>query len=249
MNTEHAMPWFKYSPAEWLLNPAVRELSLPQRGILIELLCLDWINHGVPATAKAARQLIRGDARSESVAVVLRLFTVPVGDGKVSHPWLAVQRRQAHERLIRASKGGVARHRASMRQAAPTGCHAHAQKTEEEGEQKSPSLETETPDCSSFLSPCGALPDTEQAAIDAARVTGAPESFIRELYHQLQAVGWVDASGRPVVDWLSYVRKSDMKRAKEKPIKKSGYDGIKKTVGICGNLTAAELNDKHTKGF
>lgn len=245
MNTERAMPWFKFWPSEWLLSPSVCALSPVQRGLLIELMCHDWMQNGVPSSPKEVRRLLRVEAKADAIAGVLALFTVEHPDGRRTHPWMEKQRCEALARMERASKGGHAKQLVSSRQAPLAPCYAPSREpeTDEEKEKRSLSHEEGDPNSFSSFSPEYSVPPSEDAALNAARITGAPEVFVRELYHQLNAVGWMDAAGRPVVDWMSYVTKSHLKRIKE-----TGGNRPKKTEPM-GHPTDEELNAKHQRGF
>lgn len=244
MNPGRAMPWFKFAPGDWLLSSEIRLLTLVQRGLLIELMCHDWMQDGVPSSPKEVRRLFRVEAKADAIAGVLALFTIVLPNGRRSHPWMERQRREALGRMERASKGGVAKHLASSRQAPLAACHAPSREpdTDEEKEKRSLSHETGTADSLSSFYSNGARPAGEAEALVAVQGVGVAEEFVRELYHQLNAVGWVDAAQRPVVDWVSYVRKSHMKRVKE-----SGYNRPKKTLVNQHQQPLTE--EDHEKGF
>lgn len=239
MNPERSMPWFKFHPRDWLLSSEIRPLTLVQRGLLIELMCHDWVNDGVPNSPKEVRRLFRVEAKADAIAGVLALFTVERPHGRRSHPWMERQRREALGRVERASKGGHAKQLASSRQAPLPACHAPSREKdseEEKNEEEKSSLHRAREEDEFFI------PETEEAAVRSAKGTDAPSHFVAELFHQMNAVGWVDAANRPVRCWKSYIRKSYLKNLRE-----SARIEAKKTV--VNQPRQALTKEDHAKGF
>lgn len=241
MNPNPKLPWFKFWAKDWMTDSEVRRLTVAQRGVLFDLLCADWADGGVPRDAAAAKQLCAKGSKLSDVETVLSLFSIEMGEGKVTHAGLAEQRPEAQARRERARRGGIARHASGSTQAEPEPCHAPSRETEgdseaeEEEEKKSPPLRAREE--SDFL-----IPQNEPEAIEMAKGTDAPSHLIAELFHQMNAVGWVDASGRPVRCWSSYVQKSHLKQIRE-----SAAERPKKTVGI--RREPPLTTEDHAKGW
>jgi len=51
------------------------------------------------------------------------------------------------------------------------------------------------------------LPQSENEALEAAKLAGIPEDFARQEFCARDAVGWVNGAGIPIRSWTSYLRK------------------------------------------
>lgn len=233
MSRANKLPWFKLWAGKIRSDSNWRKLTTAQRGIFIDLMCADWVEGGVPENPEEAVHECARDAKVRDVAVVLRLFTVKIGEGRVSHKHQESARaecdEQAKAQSRRASKGWETKragkmpgdssgsHPASEKDAKvmpgdaremPKACPADADKEGEqegEGEGEGIPIRREAP------APGSSRPKTEDEAVKLCRgqLIMVPDDFIRRCFNQLDAVNWIDATGeREVTKFGAYVKKA-----------------------------------------
>lgn len=56
--------WFKFYPIDWLSDPNVLAMTSAERGVYIDLLCVQWRDNGLPVECKLAAKLLQTDSRT-----------------------------------------------------------------------------------------------------------------------------------------------------------------------------------------
>ena len=104
-----SFPWLKLGVDDWLGNEAVRLLTLPQRGALIDLMLYTWVRGSIPDNeAQLARLLGVTPTIFRRVWPTVRELFVghPTEIGRLVHPGLEEQRARAEARSQVLSESG-----------------------------------------------------------------------------------------------------------------------------------------------
>src|SRR5690348_10056103 len=104
---EKPSPAFQFYPSDFLGDPAVMAMTLEERGAYITLLCVAWMNHGIPADDEKLRKLLRLSARRfEGLWETISLCFRSDGNGRLISPRMEeVRAAQADYREAQATAG------------------------------------------------------------------------------------------------------------------------------------------------
>jgi uncharacterized protein YdaU (DUF1376 family) len=117
------LPYFKFYPDDWLSDRAVRRLSLPARGLYLDLLAIAWNEGGIPADPDelaADAKLLGVNSRSfPRLWGEIEKFWIHGRNGELVNPRQEEERVKAmrayEQRVDAGRRGGLAKREGSGR--------------------------------------------------------------------------------------------------------------------------------------
>jgi len=202
MKTPDAPPWFPFYACDWLASLAVTEMTPAERGGLIQLLCHDWVNGGLPDDDDRLASLSGlGDAWFNESAKVLRPWfaSVRIRPGYISNPELQLEREKYVRYVENCQKGGAksARNRRGdsdfgrrlaerrwMRTDMRTGCELDANQPQPHIEKKKEGGDR---------SPCPGeiIVPSLQEVITWGQFDGVEEQTCKQFHAYFEGLGWM----------------------------------------------------------
>lgn len=99
--------WFPFCPSDWIVRMANHGISIPSQGVLIRLLCIQWLEGDIPMDPKECSRAIGGYA-GEGFLEALALFVPCQGkSGRQYYPPLEASREEAILTHKRRQKAGL----------------------------------------------------------------------------------------------------------------------------------------------
>ncbi len=95
--------WFPFYPADWLLSPTVRGMSLEARGLYLELLCWQWRDGSIPQDVSAICAVTGGSP--EVASECLRAFPSVNGRCRKNKRLEGIREEQKSKRAKRVAAG------------------------------------------------------------------------------------------------------------------------------------------------
>ena len=129
------LPWFPFYATDWLSDPTVRTMSSRQKGWYMDLLCFAWQEHGLSSAIAVLQRLtsywddhnyidkLSGQPEpfnelKEEFEEVVEMFSLELGEDRVTHPKLEEIRIKSENDSIRKAengrKGGLSRAKAVL---------------------------------------------------------------------------------------------------------------------------------------
>jgi len=97
-------PAFQFYPKDFLTDEIVVCMSNEQVGVYIRMLCMDWLNHGLPADDATLCRVFQCDEQTLNIC----LTTFAENDGRVFNRRLDKERTKQQKRRAKMSKAGKA---------------------------------------------------------------------------------------------------------------------------------------------
>lgn len=107
-------PAFQFYPTDYLASQRVQMMTLEEEGAYCRLLCYCWQHGSIPSDPELAARLVGKGCSTTVARVVLPMFEVACGDGRVTHDRLERERAKQAEWREKSSAGG--KKSAQMRQ-------------------------------------------------------------------------------------------------------------------------------------
>lgn len=101
MMRENSLHWFPFDPQWWVAKMSILGLSIPAQGVLMRLVCIQWLDDSIPADLSDITKKL-GGYTGEGVAEALKLFVHRQGHVHKLY-WPAIEALK-HECILRSQK-------------------------------------------------------------------------------------------------------------------------------------------------